>query len=107
MAHAHDEFDGAVFSGNVKHLIDSSQQRCVAFQRKSLVAEIALLQSLLEEVGAHEEIEGAFLVDGGWFGLDVFLNPAATLWVGDVRELDANAATINTAGFTSPCVIDL
>ena len=65
MAHAHDQFMRAVLAGGVENLIDQRNQRGHAFEREALVAEIALLQHLLEDVGADQQIEDALLIDGG------------------------------------------
>ena len=106
MAHAHHQFHCAALAGNVQNLIDRRQQRGVAFERKPLVAEIALLQRLFEQVGAHQQIQRALLVDCGWLGFDAFLNPAPPLRVGDVHELHADAAAIDAARLTRPFVVD-
>ena len=58
-----------------------------------------MLQSLLEQVGAHQQVEGACAVHRLGLSLDALLNPAPALGVGDVHEFDAHAAAIN-----APCL---
>ncbi len=111
MTHAHDQFDGTALAGHVENLIHRRQQRRVAFEGESFVAQVALLERQLKQVGAQEQVEGAVLVDDGcgWFGgnLNALLNPAAALGVGDVHELNADAAAIDAARFPRPLVVDL
>src|SRR5258706_9349090 len=107
MTHAHDQFHGAMLAGDVQKLVHRWQQRRVAFERESFVAEIALLQRLLKKIGAEEEVERALAVNGGGFGLDAFLNSLAPFGVGNVDELDAYASAINAARFPRPLAVDL
>ncbi len=111
MTHAHHQFDRAALACHVQNLIHCRQQRRVAFEGETFVAEIALLQRLLKQVGAHEQIERAVLVDCNRLRLDVafdlLLDPAPPLRVGYVHELHAYAAAINAPRFPRPLVVDL
>ena len=59
MAHAHHQFHRAALAGHVQNLIHRRQQRRVAFEGESFVAQIARLQRLLKQLGAHEQVERA------------------------------------------------
>src|SRR3981081_4052949 len=50
MAHAHNEFDSTTSRGRVQDFIHQWKQRGNAFERKTLAAQITLLQNLLEEI---------------------------------------------------------
>src|SRR5258706_13007027 len=97
MTHAHDQFHGAMLAGDVQKLVHRRQQRRVAFERESFVAEIALLQRLLKKIGAQEQVERALAVDGGGLRLHSLLNPPTPFRGGHVHELDAYASAINAA----------
>ena len=105
MTHAHHQFHGAAFAGYVENLVNGGQQGGATFERESLVAEIALLQGLLEQIGAQQNVEGMLLIDCDRCAFDLFLDPEAALGVGDVHELDADAAAIDAAGFAGPLVV--
>src|SRR6266853_4725443 len=107
MTHAHYQFNGAALSSNIENLIHRGEQRCVAFEREPLVAQITRLQCLLKQVGAYQQIKRALLVDSWRLRLDALLNPAAALWVSDMHEFNPNAAAIETPRFASPFVVDL
>ncbi len=62
MAHAHHQFDRALLSGRFEDFVHQRNERGHAFQRKALAAQIALLQDLLEKLGADQLIERASLV---------------------------------------------
>src|SRR5258708_12727523 len=102
MTHAHDQFHGAMLAGDVQKLVHRWQQRRIAFERESFVAEIALLQRLLKKIGAQEEVERALAVNGGGLGLDAFLNPLTPFGVGNVHELDPYPSPINPPPFPPP-----
>ena len=107
MAHPHDQFDRAVLAGHVEHFVQQRQQRSIAFERKALVAEIALLQRLLEQIGLDQQIEGQFLFDMFGFALEPFLDPSPPFRIGDVHELRAHASAVNAARFLRPLVFNL
>ena len=96
-----------MFAGYVQNLIDRRQQRSIAFERKSFVSQIALLQRLLKQVSAREQIEGSLAIHWRGLGFDLFLNPSPPLGVGNVHEFDAHAAAINAPRFARKFVIDL
>ena len=50
VAHAHHQIHRATLAGGVENLIHQRDESGHAFERKALVAEIALLQNLLEQV---------------------------------------------------------
>src|SRR5205809_7113159 len=52
MTHSHDEFNRAALPGSVQDFIHQWEECGYAFKRKTLSPEIALLQDLLEQVGA-------------------------------------------------------
>jgi len=110
MAHPHHQFHRAVLAGHVQYLIHRRQQRSAAFQREPFVAQIALLQSLLKQIGPHQQIKRALVtnadVDVARFPFEPFLNPAPPLRVGNVHELHAHAAAIDASRFPRPLVID-
>ncbi len=70
-----------------------------AFEREPLGAEVALLDGLLEEVGADELGEDVGLVGLRGGALDLILQPLALLERGDVHELDGEVAAVVGAGF--------
>jgi len=96
-----------VLARNVEYLIYERQQRSIAFERESLIAEIARLQRLFEKLGAHEQVEGAGLIGGAGFRFELLLDPATADRIGDMHEFGANAAAINAARFVCEFVVDL
>src|SRR5258708_17454947 len=99
MTHAHDQFHSAMLAGDVQKLVHRWQQRRIAFERESFVAEIALLQRLLKKIGAQEEVERALAVDGGGLGFDAFLDPLTPFGVGNGHELVSYASASKSARF--------
>ncbi len=107
VAHREDGTPNAVVGGGGEELVEERDEDGEPFQREALGAEVALLDDLLEEVGADEIGEDALLVDeavgGGLIGRDVFfealLDPGAALWRRDVHELGANGAAVVAASF--------
>ena len=65
------------------------------------------MQDLLEQVGADELVEYAFLIHGRLRTFHAFLYPLATLRFGDVHEFNADRATINLPRFASGFARDL
>ena len=107
VTHAHNEIDGATLRGSVEDFVNQGKQRGIAFEREAFRAEVALLQHLLEDVGADEQVENALLVDGAGFAFHAFLDPAAAVGVGDVHELDADRAAIGIARLAGEFAVDL
>ena len=99
MAHAEDEFLRAELTGGVEKLVHQGKKRRVAFEREAFVAEIARLKDLLKQFGPDQVVENALLIDGGGRRLHVIGEPAAALRIGNVGELDADAAAINASRF--------
>ena len=99
VAHAEDEFLRAELTGGVEKLVHQGKKRRVAFEREAFVAEIARLKDLLKQFGPDQVVENALLIDGGGSRLHVIGEPAAALRIGNVGELDADAAAINASRF--------
>ena len=99
MRHSHDEFDRAALPGSVQDFIHQWEQRGHAFQRKTLGPQITLLQDLLEQVGADELVEDAFLVHGGLRTFHPFLYPLAPLRFGDVHEFHTDRTAVHVLRF--------
>ena len=97
VAHAHNQVHGPALTGGFKNFIDQRDQGGHAFQRKTLVAEIALLQYLLEQISPDELVQYVFLIDCRLRTFQAFLDPAASYRVGDVHELSADCSAINPA----------
>ena len=64
VAHGEDGARDAVVGGGGEELIEKRDEDGEAFEREALGAEVALLDDLLEEVGADEVGEDALLVMG-------------------------------------------
>ena len=93
--------DGAGDSGGRgcgEDLIEKRNEDSEAFEREALGAEVALLDDLLEEIGAEELGEDVVLVGLGGGALDLILEPLALLERGDVHELDGEVAAVVAAG---------
>src|SRR5580700_6979915 len=99
MAHGHDAVHGAEISCGVEDSVEKRDQRGYAFKRKTLRAEIAGLQNLLEKVRANQALENSFLVDLQFGALDAFRDPSSPLWLGEVHEFRANDAAVDAARF--------
>ncbi len=99
MAHGHDGFAGAVFADSVENGVEQRDQRGFAFERKTLGAEIAGLQDLLEEVGADQALQSSFLIDLGLRPFHALGDPAAAFRLGKMHEFGADGAAIDAAGF--------
>jgi hypothetical protein len=94
VAHGKDGAVDTVFGGGVEELIEKRDEDGETFEREAFGAEVALLNDLLEEVGADEAGEGAGGVDGGLLGgvgFEALLNPGALLRRRDVHELGVSA----------------
>jgi hypothetical protein len=107
VAHAHHQLDGAPFSSRFDDFIHQRNQRSHTFQRETFVAQIALLQDLLKDIGANQLIEHVFLVHGRLRVLHAFLDPAAALRICDVGEFYPYRAAIDAAGFMRKFTPDL
>ncbi len=98
MAHAEDAGGGAVVGGGGEELIEKGDEGGEAFEREALGAEVAGLDDLLEEVGAHEAGEDAGLggrVCGCGRSFELLLEPLPLLGVADVHELDADGGAVD------------
>ena len=86
----------------VKSLVEKRDEDGEAFEREALGAEVALLDDLLEEVGADEVGEdagaGRWCGRGGAVALEALLDPCALLGRGDVHELGADGAAVDSGG---------
>ncbi len=98
MAHPHYEFRQTLLAGAFKDFINQRNERGNALQRKTLVAQIALLQHLLEEFGSNQQVERPLLVHRRLRRFQALLNPAATRRIGDVHELHSNRSAIHATG---------
>src|SRR5258705_6532939 len=79
MRHGDERAGDSGCGGGGEYLIEKRNEDGEAFERKSLGAEVALLDYLLEEIGADELGEDVLLI-WLWRGLlDLFLQPLALL----------------------------
>ncbi len=107
VAHGEDGAGDAVLGSGGEELVEEWDEDGEAFEGEALGAEVALLDDLLEEVGADEVGEDALLLEeavrGGCVRSDVFfealLEPGALFGRGDVHELGADGAAVVAAGF--------
>ena len=97
MAHAHHQFDRALLSGRIENFVHQGNERGDAFERKALVAQIALLQNLLEQISPDEEIEHSLLIHRRLRAFEPVLDPAAARGIRDVHELRSHRAAVDTA----------
>ena len=101
MAHRHNAIDGPEIPGGVQNRIEQRNQRSDAFERKSLRAQIARLQNLLEKVRAHQALENFLLIDLQLGPLDALRNPSPPLRLRQVHEFHADVAAVDAARFFS------
>src|SRR6266436_5509419 len=99
VAHGHDGFEGAVFPDGVENGVEQGNERGHTFERKTLCAQIARLQNLLEKIGADQALENFLLIDLGLRSFDALSDPAAPLRLRQMHELSADRAAINAARF--------
>ena len=99
MAHAQDRFFSAKIGGAVQHFIQKWDQDGDPFQGEALGAEIPGLDDLLEEVRLGETFQNLTLVRQGRRLFHALLDPLAFGGVGEVHELDRDAAAVIAAGF--------
>src|SRR5580700_12298385 len=99
MAHSHDAVHGAEISCDAEDSVEKRDKRGDAFKRKTLRAEIAGLQNLLEKVCANQPLENSFLVDLQFGALDAFRDPSPPLWLGEVHKFHATVATVYARRF--------
>ena len=96
--------DGPCDSGSgagAEDLVEERDEDGEAFEGEALGAEVALLDDLLEEVGAEEIGEDAGCRDGrgGGRSFEALLDPGAFLGGGDVHELGADGGRVDATGF--------
>ena len=106
MAHAHHQIHRAALAGSVENLVHQRDQSGDAFERKTLVAEIALLQHLFEQIGTNQLVENVLLIHSGLRAFQTLLDPAPPRGIGNVHELGADGSAIDPAGFLSEFAID-
>src|SRR5580704_19302719 len=99
MAHSHDAVHGAEISCDAEDSVEKRDKRGDAFKRKTLRAEVAGLQNLLEKVCANQPLKNSFLVDLQFGPLDAFRDPPPSFWLGEVHEFHANVAAVDAARF--------
>ncbi len=105
VAHGEDGARDAVLGSGGEELVEERDENGEAFEREALGAEVALLDDLLEEVGADEVGEDARLLEEavgggrvtGDISLEAFLDPSALFRRGDVHELGADGAAVVAA----------
>src|SRR5258708_5041230 len=112
VAHAHHEFDGTEARASFEKVVHQRDQSRDAFEREALTAEITLLQDLLKNVGADQQIENSLLVFFRNFGIGggsfhLLVDPAAAFGSVDVVDLDSDRAGVNGAGFAGVLAFDL
>ena len=99
MAHGQHRLLGAISGRGVQNLVQQRNQRGVAFQRIALGADVARVDRLLEDIGAHQLIQNARAIDMLLLRrLHALLDPLPSLRIGDVHELHADAAAVDAAG---------
>ena len=81
----------------VEHAVQQRNQRGHAFERKSLAAQIARLQHLLEKFRANQPLENVGAIGLRRVGFQSLGNPAAALGIVDVHEFRADRAAIEFA----------
>ena len=101
VAHAHNQLRGSALACLFQYFVDQGQQGSHSFQREALGPQITLLQNLFEQIGANQQIEHMFLINGSGFAFHALLNPAPAFDVGDVHEISANRAAIIASGLAS------
>ena len=98
MAHRQHGLLRAVARGGVQDFVQQRNQRGVAFQRVALGADVARVDRLLEDVGANQLVENARAIDRFLtLRFHALLDPLAPLGIGNVHELDADAAAVDAA----------
>ncbi len=97
VAHGEDGAVDAVFGGGGEELIEKGNEDGEAFEGEALGAEIALLDDLLEEVGADEVGEDSRGVGRGGGGFEALLNPGPFFGRGDVHELGTDGGGVDAA----------
>ncbi len=99
MRHGEDRAGDARCRCGSEDLIEERDEDGEAFEGEALGAEIALLDDLLEEVGADELRQDVWLIRLGRGALDLLLQPLALLERRDVHVLDGEVAAVVGAGF--------
>src|SRR5271165_913294 len=97
VAHAHHEFSRTLLPGRLENFVHQGNECGDTFERKALVAQIALLQHLLEQFGADKEIQRSLLIHGQLRAFHAFLDPVTARWIGDVQELDSHGAAVDAS----------
>src|ERR1700751_1109706 len=97
VAHGHNGFSGAVFSGCVENGVEERNERCDAFERKTFGAEIARLENLFKQVGANQARENYVAIGFRTGGLHALSNPAAAFGLEQVQEVRADGAGVDSA----------
>ncbi len=98
VAHGEDGAADAEVGGGGEELVEEGDEDGEAFEGEALGAEVALLNDLLEEVGADEGGEDAGGGDGGGgVRFEALLDPGALFGRGDVHELGANGGAVDAA----------
>ncbi len=99
VAHGEDGAVDAEFGGGGEELVEEGDEDGESFKGEALGAEVALLDDLLEEVGAEEAGEDARGRDGagGVGGFETLLDPGAFFGGGDVHELGTDASGVDAA----------
>ncbi len=92
MSHGENDLGGLVVGGALQGFIEEGNQSGDAFQGEALGSQVARLNDLLEGVGLNEKLENPLLIDLFRLALETFLDPAPTLRVGYVHELDTDCA---------------
>jgi len=107
MAHADHCLFGAHVGCGSHHAVEQRNQRRHALQRKSLAAEIARLQNLLEQVGANQALENIGAVGLSGLRLHSSGDPAATFGIVNMKKFHADRAAIKfSRGRGSRTIVD-
>ena len=101
MRHSEEAALHAIVGSSGKELIEERNENGQALEREALGAEVALLDDLLEDVGADKAGEDAGFcgIGCGVILLELLLNPGALFGRGNVHELCADGTAIIFARF--------
>ena len=96
MAHCNYHLHSSALGCVVQDFVKKGNKSSYAFERKTLRAQIARLDHLLEQVCLGQEFEYVFLIYRCRFCLKALLNPLALRWIRNMHELSGNRAAVVT-----------
>ena len=108
MTHGEHGLLRTTFGGGIQNLIQQRNQRGVAFQRVTLGADVARMNGLLENIGAHQLVEYPIAVDSIiLLRLHALFDPAALFGIRNMHEFDADRAAVNAARLVGDIAVDV